>query len=83
MKYGRKIITPTATTPTTLTQTDSSRYDIQQPSSTVARNREANHILDMTGLELSRHLAIVEDATLPMTPDRHQHNNRGTQPTKN
>ena len=66
-----------------LTQTDSSRSDIQQPSSTVATNREATHILDMTGLELSRHLATVENTTLPMTPDRHQHNNRGTQPTEN
>ena len=75
--------TPTVTATTTLTQTDSSRSDIQQPSSTVATNREATHILDMTGLELSRHLATVEDTTLRMTPDRHQHNNRGTQPTEN
>ena len=37
----------------------------------------------MTGFELSRHVATVEDTTLPMTPDRHQHNNRGTQPTEN
>ena len=75
--------TPAATAPTTSTQRDSSRSDSQQPASTVATNREATHILDMTGDELSRHLATVEDTTLPMTPDCHQHNNRGTQPTEN
>ena len=73
--------TPAATAPTTSTQRDSSISDSQQPASTVATNREATHILDMTGDELSRHLATVEDTTPPMTPDRQQHNNRGTQPT--
>ena len=45
--------TPAATAPTTSTQRDSSRSDSQQPASTVAKNREATHILDMTGDELS------------------------------
>ena len=56
--------------------------DSQQPASTVATNREATHILDMTGDELSRHLATVDDTTPPMTLDRQQHNNRGTQQTE-
>ena len=83
LRFDEFTTAPAATAPTTSTQTDSSRSDIQQPASTVTTNREATHILDMTGLELSRHLATVEDTTLPMTPDRHQHINRGTQPTEN
>ena len=53
-------------------QKDSSRSDSQRLLSTVATHQEAAHILDMTGNELSRHLATDEDTTLPLTPDRQQ-----------
>ena len=75
--------TTPAATPAISTQRDSSRSENQQPASTVAIHREATHILDMTGDELSRHLVGVKDSRLPMTPDRQQHNDRSTQQTEN